>query len=150
MQKITLNQIDTKTHEGRLLFAALIELTTREHTKKTPEQVIDYLYNIANHTDEANKVEEPWTDKGNVYFQIDQLANLFTQKMPDQIREGSAIDNAIRLLQKPNQGEAVFGFIKYLREVPGIEFRTGYSPMTLLTEIFKYCKDNDFPTPKPQ
>lgn len=47
-----LNQIDRSTPEGRLLWAALIELTTRLHTDKTPYQVINKLNDIARQGDQ--------------------------------------------------------------------------------------------------
>lgn len=50
-----LNKINYQTNpEGRLLFAAIVELTTKLHTDKTPNQVIDRLNEIAVRNDETN------------------------------------------------------------------------------------------------
>lgn len=52
MTQITdINQIDRSTPEGRLLWAALIELTKKLHSNKTPYQVIGKLNDIARQGD---------------------------------------------------------------------------------------------------
>lgn len=100
MNKIALEQIDLSTHEGRLLQAALIELTVTVHRDKTPYQVIDHLYERALLTDEANKKGGwPEIQKGNVYAQLDRLAKFMLREVPGTIHEGGAVDNAIRLLK---------------------------------------------------
>lgn len=43
---MTLEGIDLTTIEGRFLWAAVVELTTRLHTDKTPNQVMDLLRKI--------------------------------------------------------------------------------------------------------
>lgn len=54
-QNTILNDIDRSTKEGQLLFAAIIELTTRLHTNKTPDEVIEMLWGIHNNTMKANQ-----------------------------------------------------------------------------------------------
>lgn len=105
MNKLTIEGMDLNTHEGRLLQAAIIEITTGLHTNKTPYEVIDLLYDIAKRTDEANKVKTTWTDKGNVYWQSDRLAKTLQEFYPNEIKEGGAVDNAIMLLIQHKENE---------------------------------------------
>ena len=52
MEKIKdLNDIDRSTKEGRLLFAALVIITTESKTDRTPGQVIEHLNKLANKMD---------------------------------------------------------------------------------------------------
>lgn len=105
MKTISLEQIDRSTHEGRLLWAALIELTTTVHTDKTPYEVIELLYKVADNSDAGNKEANwPARARSNVYAQIDELQNFFIREMPRAIMEGGAIENAIALLKKAYLG----------------------------------------------
>lgn len=52
--EFTTQQINRETVEGKLLFAALIELTTRLHTNWTPDEVIKRLWEIHKNTETAN------------------------------------------------------------------------------------------------
>jgi hypothetical protein len=47
-----LNEIDRTTKEGRLLFAALVKITTESQTDKTPYQVLEQLEDLATKMDE--------------------------------------------------------------------------------------------------
>lgn len=48
-----LSRINTGTMEGMLLWAAIIELTTKLHTDKTPDEVIGHLTEIWNNLEDA-------------------------------------------------------------------------------------------------
>jgi hypothetical protein len=53
MKPITdLNEIDTSTKEGRLLFAAIAKITTEIETDKTPYDVLEQLEQLAQQLDE--------------------------------------------------------------------------------------------------
>jgi hypothetical protein len=56
----TLNHINRKTPDGRLLFAALAKLTTESQKDKTPDQVIKQLNQFANAMDKSE--EQHWAD----------------------------------------------------------------------------------------
>ncbi len=44
MEKLlSINDIDRTTMEGRLLFAALVKITTESQTDKTPDEVLQQL-----------------------------------------------------------------------------------------------------------
>lgn len=51
-----LEDINLNTEEGQLLWVALIELTTKLHTDKTPYEVIDLLTNIWNENNNTKTV----------------------------------------------------------------------------------------------
>lgn len=105
MKTLDIATMDLHTHEGRLLQAALIELTTTVHRDLTPYQVIDNLYLIAQRTDEANKIEKPWKDKGNIYWREEQLAKAILQNFSHEIKNEGAVEVAIRLLERLHQNE---------------------------------------------
>lgn len=48
-----LKGINTATEEGRLLFAALVKLTTESQTDKTPDEVLEQLNKLADAIDKA-------------------------------------------------------------------------------------------------
>jgi hypothetical protein len=147
MNKLSIKSIDTKTHEGRLLFAALIILTTGVHNDKTPDQVIDRLYEVAQNTDEVNKLDQ-FTGIGNVYHQIDQLANVLMKRHAHEIEDGGAVEVAVKVLSRPNQTQAVLGFITHLcLNVHGITVGKGFNPANTMPELERYCKLNGFPDP---
>ena len=50
---IDLNDFDFTSKEGKFLWAALIELTTKLHTNKTPSEVLDLLSVIVKDNKEA-------------------------------------------------------------------------------------------------
>ena len=53
MKVITdLKEIDRTTKEGRLLFAALVKITTESQTDKTPYEVLEQLEDLAIKMDE--------------------------------------------------------------------------------------------------
>lgn len=56
--EFNLNTINTNTVEGKLLFAAIIELTTRLHTNMSPDEVIKRLWEIHKNTEEANRPKD--------------------------------------------------------------------------------------------
>ena len=47
-----LKLIDRTTKEGRLLFAALVKITTESQTDKTPYEVLEQLEDLATKMDE--------------------------------------------------------------------------------------------------
>lgn len=111
MKRLDLEKIDLSTHEGRLLQAALVELTTTIHKNMTPYQVISYLYEIANRNEPESEFRK--RERNNVYAQIERLANCIMKEAPLAIRDGGAVDNAIALIRKAygnffgNGGESI-------------------------------------------
>lgn len=65
-----LNQIDVKTPEGRLLWAALIKITTETDRNKTPYEVLQKLEDIA-----------VAVDNNNIISQIDNYDSKITPSM---------------------------------------------------------------------
>jgi len=97
--KITLEKIDLSTHEGKLLQAALVILTTKVHPDRTPDEVIQLLYLLY---ESGTLPESAYLLKPNPNDLIGKLAGVIVNYYPNEIGKGGIDDNpvdaAIRLL----------------------------------------------------
>lgn len=54
----TINEIDTNTAEGKLLFAAIAKISTESQTNKTPDQIVQQLNRLAAKMDFTETLKE--------------------------------------------------------------------------------------------
>lgn len=154
---MTLKDINRGTKEGKLLFAALTMLTTTKEvnfmngtnilgTKTTPDEMIDYVEQLScemeKHSYEKS-VSDAMTPQAE---QITKLADFILKNHPEEIREGGAVDNAIRMLSGLNPSEAIFGFVEYLtNQTKGVTLTSGHNPGNVTALVKKFIEANNLP-----
>lgn len=103
--EFNLNTINKNSVEGKLLLAAIIEMTTRLHTNMTPDEVIKRLWEIHKNTEEANKPKDCCLKSGNPQpFQIalNEQITKERQKQTAKLDEISKSANTVLVYATPS------------------------------------------------
>lgn len=92
-----LNEIDTTTKEGRLLFAALAKITTESQTDKTPYQVLEQLEELATKIDASKNSNQSTPDQ---HKPDNTMPDNNEQTMFDEMKKfGSTIPDRVEYLK---------------------------------------------------
>src|SRR3972149_3927840 len=104
--EFNLNTINRDTVACKLLFAAVIELTTRHWTKTTPDEAIKSLWEIHKNTEEANGRKDSCVSSSPTSLPFSKAVNISIQK--DQQNQNAKLEelnnssNTILLFATPS------------------------------------------------
>lgn len=84
--------------------------------------------------------------KGNIENELGRLSSFLLTNFPDHIRQGSAVDVTLNLLQGLTGSEALFAFIAFIaNNTEGVSFASGHNPGNMVNIIRTFAEANDLP-----
>lgn len=138
---MTLKEINVKTPEGKLLFAALAILTT------SPELLVNGQKIRGSNTTPDEMIEIVEGNATELFKEENWPPSISEQLQP--FGAGKATNEPVSFENRLNQYEAILGFVSFLTtKTNGIVLSSGHNPGNVDDIIVSFCIANNLPKPK--